>query len=153
MSARDLGPTPLQIDRMRRGVADGIHRHDRRRHRRVRAALVSSAVVIAVGVTAGTFATSVPTRLVGGSYFCLETDDQRSEYHAISHPLDETPPTEVGPQVAASLEYCAIVFAREAIVAPHPTVCRFADGRLGVFPNLDGREPDALCSYVGLPTP
>lgn len=153
MSDASLGPSPAQIARMRRGVADRIVARARRVRRRRRLVVLSSAVAIVGLVTASAVVNTLP-RQIQGTFACHVADSLDATTHSISYPLDLPPPEDVTEQVAAAVELCELAYRINRVpVPPDPAVCRLPDLKLGVFPDADGVGDAALCASLGLALP
>lgn len=154
MTARDLGPSPAQIDRMRRKVGDGIATVARRRAHLRRAASGIGAIAIAAAVTAGTLNAGFKNDPTDGLYLCHLVDARDTVITGIGYPIDLVPPPAGSEEaVATAIEMCEASYERLGVDAPDPAVCNLFDNRLAVFPNSKGLENDAFCDWIGLPGP
>ncbi len=148
----DLGPSRAQIARMRGNITTLIVAEQRRQRRQLRLALSATAAVVAASLMLGVAAT-LPERITAGTYVCFTADDTGSAAHGMPYPLDLEPPDTIDGQVAAAIIVCGLAYEREGVEAPAPTVCRLADLRLAVFPNLERRDRDGFCAALGLLDP
>lgn len=153
MNESPLGPTPAQVARMRRGVADKILARTRRARRQRRVVIASSAVAIVGLVTASAVVTTLP-RQIQGNFSCYAADSLDATAHSISYPGDLVPPEDIAEQAAAAIELCRIAYRQNRVPVPDdPVVCRLPDLRLGVFPDEQSLGDRALCAALGLPLP
>lgn len=150
-----LGPSPAQIDRMRRNIGDLIAARRRERSRRVRTSVIVGAAAAALVVSAASIVVvAMPPEVTAGSYACFTDDDLGATTHTIGYPDDLERPQTTADQVAAAVELCAVAFHANGLEPPaDPTVCRLADLRLGVFPNAARLDDEALCTSLGLAVP